>query len=206
MNVTEGSDGTLVVTHDSTRWSKWLFGIAIVFGGTALYDFFIGTRGTDRLVGVLGGVGVCVIAGLALLERTRFTFDPNARTITWRRRWAWWSREGALAFESVKEVAVQVPIGDDGVPSRRISLQLVNRPELPLTAGYSPDGDEAIVKIARRIREALGMAGDDSPSAAAAALAKAGRPIDAIRLLRQEHGLSLTEAKRRVDEFKSKLQ
>jgi hypothetical protein len=152
------------------------------------------------MAGPLLGATMCFAIAVATSETARFAFDPARRRIDWRRRWTWWRRAGVIPFDHVRDVLVQSPVGDDGVPSRRIALRLADGGELPMTTGYSPDPDDAMVHLASRIRALVGLAGDES--APVAALAKTGRTIDAVRLLRQTTGVSLDEAVRRVDELR----
>src|SRR5262249_1829325 len=158
----------------------------------------------ERLGGLVGGAVTGLVGGLLLLEDARFAFDRATRTIAWWRRWAWSRREGSLAFDDVTGVRIETPIGDEGVPSRRIVLDVAGaRRPLPLTVGFAPDPRGDTLRLAGRIREALGRSRDVPPAEAAAALARLGRTIDAIKLLREAENLSLTEAKRRVDEMRS---
>ena len=99
---------------------------------------------------------------------------------------------------------VQVPIGDDGTPSRRICLVLTDGSVVPITVGYRPDADGEIVRTAEAIRKVLGLTVSPSAADSAKIFVDAGHIVDAIRLLRQEEGLTLNEAKRRVDDLRSR--
>jgi hypothetical protein len=199
MQTRDGGDGSLVVTYEGTGFTKFLLAIALVFAGTAIYDVTIGTRGTDRMIGLAGGIATCLLAGLVSFERSHFTFDSSTRTIVWSRRWGFRRRSGSIPFDSVREVAVQRPIGDDGTPSRRIALQIHNGREVPITVGFRPDSDGAILKVAESIRTRLGQPPAGFPVASLQALVDAGQTIEAIKRLREDEGLSLLEAKSRVD-------
>jgi len=204
MQARDRGDGTLVVTYDGTRLPKFLFVIALIFAGTATYDMVLGARGTDRLIGLVGGITTCVLAGLMFLEQSHFAFDASARTIVWSRRWGFRRRSGSIPFDRVREVAVQRPLGDDGAPSRRIALQIHDGPEVPITVGYSSDIDDEVLAIASQIRARLGQPPTGSPVAQVRALVDAGQTLEAIKRLREDEGLSLTEAKRRVDAITKK--
>jgi hypothetical protein len=204
MQAHDRGDGTLVVTYDGTSLTKLLFVIALILLGTATYDVLIGSRGTDRLIGLVGASATCVLAGLASLEQCRFAFDPSTRTIVWRRRWGFRQRSGSIPFDSVREVALQRPIGDEGVPSRRIALLFHDAREVPVTVGYRPDAHDEILKIAALIRTRLGQPPGGSPSESLQALVNAGQTIEAIKRLREDEGLSLSDAKRRVDAIREK--
>jgi hypothetical protein len=171
------------------------------FLAVAGYDVFIGARGTERLVALFGAAATCVLVAIAFLERAWFQFAPNTRTVTWRRRWAMRQRSGSMPFGSIQSVLVERPIGDEGTPSRRITLRTIDGREIPITVGYRPDADGTTVRIASRIRAVLGHEADATHMSNVRALIAAGRTIDAIRVVREEEGLSLLDAKRRVEEI-----
>lgn len=96
-------------------------------------------------------------------------------------------------------MVAEVPIGDTGVPNRRVALHLADGSVLPITVGYQPDSDGEIARTAERIRRALGQPSDLSPLDSARLMVERGQIVEAIKILRAGEGLSLTEAKRRVD-------
>jgi hypothetical protein len=199
MRTHKTADGALVVTYESTVVSKWLFGGFVLFALVAVYDVSIGTRGTDRMVALVGAMAVCALSGLVLLERSHFTFDPRTRTVRWERRWAWSTKSGSLPFDRIRSVIAQTMGETREYPDRRICLQPIDGALVPLTAGYASDPGGELVQITEQIRAVLGAQPATSDESLAA-LVRAGRTMDAIRLLR-EQGLSLTEAKRRLDEL-----
>jgi hypothetical protein len=199
MKADEAPDGTLVVSYDGSALTKVLLAVAAMFLGLAGYDTLLGTRGTDRVFGLVASAGGLAGAGLMFLEWTRFEFAPATRTVTWQRRWALRRRQGALAFGDIGAVLAERPIGDDGTPSRRIVLKATGG-DVPITVGYQADPDGEVVAIADRIRGLLGQR-VDPPVDDVRQLAEAGRLIDAIRVLREREGLSLTEAKQRLEEL-----
>jgi hypothetical protein len=134
-------------------------------------------------------------------ETSRFVFDPARRTVEWRRRFLFRERGGTLPFDAIEQVELQVPIGDDGIPSRRVALRLRDGGELPLTVGYSVDFDGSRRALALRLRALLGLPVEPSVDDEARRLASSGRIIEAVKHVRRETGVSLTEAKRRVDKL-----
>jgi hypothetical protein len=193
------SDGSLLLTYDSRSWSKWLFGGALIMAATAVYDLTLGTRGDDRLIGLIGGITTCALAGLVMLETTRFHADRFKRVIEWQRRWAFQRRAGTIRFADIRHVAIERPIGDHGVPSRRIVIHLHNGTMVPVTAGYRPDADDAIGGAAESLRQMIGHDVRPSSEESVRALLSSGRKLDAIKLLVEDEKLSLSDAKARVD-------
>ena len=188
MAIEERPDG-IVVSDNSAGLTKLMLAVTALFLGVAVYDVFIGARGTKRLVGLLGAAGTCALIAVAFLEVAWFHFARDARIVTWRRRWALRERSGAMPFASIDLVLVERPLGDDGTPSRRITLKTKNGESIPITVGYRPDADGAVLQIATHLQNVK-------------ALIAAGRTIDAIRVVREEEGLSLVDAKRRVEELR----
>ncbi len=195
-------NGTLILSYDKTGLAKWLFGAAAVFLAIAGYDHFISFHGTDRMIGLLAGAGICVLAGLALHETARVRVDPAAKTITWSRHIAFWRRGGTLKFSEVRDVIVETPTGTRHVPSQRISLRLSDGSLLPLTYGCGPDADGHIKRSAELFRRALGQPGEPSAAASAQVLVELGRFTEAVRLLVSRGGLSLTGARQQVEAMK----
>jgi hypothetical protein len=202
MTIVERGDGSLVVTYDSTRLTRLMLVLAAALLLVAAYDVFVGTRGTDRLVGLIAASGTCLLIALVFLERVWFQFAADTHILTWRRRWALRERSGSIPFDSIESVIVERPIGDDGTPSRRIVLKSESGEMIPITVGYRPDADGIVLQIADKIRARLGHNTGATHMRNVKALVAAGRNIDAIRVLREEEGLTLVDAKRRVDELR----
>ena len=201
MTIDERDDGTIIVTYDSTRLTWLMLAGAAVCLTVAGYDVSIGARGTDRVLGLFGAAGTCLLVAVVFLERAWFEFAPATRIVTWRRRWALRERSGTMPFKAIQSVLVERPIGDEGTPSRRIVLKTMDGDDIPITVGYRPDADGAVLHIAGRIRALLGHQESGGHMHTVQALLAAGKTIDAIRVLREEEGLSLLDAKRRVEEL-----
>jgi hypothetical protein len=204
MNLEEAADGTLIVTYDGRTLTKLMLVATALFVGVAGYDLFVGARGTDRLVGLLGASATCLIVSIVFLETARFEFAISTHLVTWRRRWGLRERSGTIPFGAIQSVMVERPLGDDGTPSRRINLRTADGSGIPLTVGYRPDSDGAILKIADQIRAVLRHTAGEARSDDVPALVAAGKTIEAIKILRETEGLSLTDAKQRVDDLRRK--
>lgn len=205
MHARKDIDGTLVLTYDSSVWAKWSFGAVVALLAVAGYDSFVSSHKPNRMIGLLAGAGVCALAGLALHETACTRIDPATRSIRWSRRIAFWRRAGTLTFSEVRDVMVESPTGTRGVPSQRISLLLADGSLLPLTYGCGPDFDGHIARAAELFRKALGQPEQPSVSASAQVLVELGRFTEAVRLLATSGGLSLTDAKQRVEAMKERL-
>ena len=196
----------LTIEHRNASAGRVFLGLAIACAAWAIAPvlFDRSFRNEEQFVGRLAGAGVLAIVALVLSENSRFTFDRRRRLATWQLRWAFSTKTGTLPFDQIETVVVETPIGDEGVPSRRAVIKTAGR-DIPLSVGYRPDGDGECLALAIRIRAFIGcdsdltMSSDDVIMDSVRAALRAGRTLDAIRLVRQHRGLSLEEAKKLVD-------
>ena len=202
METREDADGSLVLTYDSSRWTKWLIGATLVLLGAAAYDYFVGARGDERLIGLLAGSATTALSALVVLEQSTFRVDPRSRLIEWEQRWGFRRRAGITPFADVKHVSAERPIGDSGVPSRRVCLHLADGSLLPVTVGYRLDAGQKISRAAEALRRVLGQDAVPPPTESARAMIEQGRTVEAIRILVEREGLSLSDAKDRVDQIR----
>jgi hypothetical protein len=197
MKTVERPDGTLFVSHDRVRLARCFAVLgactAIALAGD-LFGFWRGGRW-----GLFAATLSCWLTALALWERAWFVFDPRSSTIDWERRWPWFTRSGSLGFSSVATVLVQSPVGDSGIPSRRVTLKLTDGRELPLTRGFLTDSGDRILMLGGRIRQLIGRGAAD-PAASVHAFAAAGQSLDAVRLRRQTSDVTLDRAVKDVRE------
>jgi hypothetical protein len=159
MRVQETADGTVVVSHDGARFAAWLLAIGGLVGAGAIVEAVAASG--ERVIGLVGGACTLLLIGVVMFERSRFAFDPKTKSVQWFRRWAWWTGEGSIPFAQVAEIVVHSPLGDDGTPSRRIVLRVDGRREIPLTASFQTDADDAVLRLGQKLRA---MVGRPSPS------------------------------------------
>jgi hypothetical protein len=81
VKVEQPVDGTIIITYDSSRLTKLLLGAVPLILCVAAYDVFVGTGGTDRLIGLLASAGTCVAIGIVFLETTWFEFAGATRIL-----------------------------------------------------------------------------------------------------------------------------
>lgn len=194
-------DGSLVLSYDSAPWPKVLFVLTGLFAATAIYDLTIGSRGGDRLVGLIGAVVTCGLMGVVVTESARVRVSFATRTIEWQRMWAFRRWAGTVAFDEVQSIFAERSIGTERIPSRRIVLKTRDGRDIPFTLGYRPDGGEGLVRLAEQVRRVVGLAGLAVSDDVLRAMLEDGRTIDAIKHLRETKGLSLLEAKHVVEDL-----
>src|SRR5581483_1031621 len=134
--VFQQSDHTLIVETDSATFAK-----LCLFGGgvcavSAAVKFLSQPHPFDNesFVGLLAGAVIGLLLFLVVFEQNVFVFDRTRRVVRWQRRRAFSKKSGETPFAEIQAVVAQRPIGDDGVPSRRVAL-LTPGQELPLSLG-----------------------------------------------------------------------
>jgi hypothetical protein len=201
MLVRQPSRDRLVISQDDRGWEQ-----LAKYGAFLCLMLAVGTYSNNRQKveqwgGLLGGAVCCMLTYLAFYERSSFEFDRATKKIRWRRRRSWRERAGEIDFYDVKAVIAQRPIGDEGMPSRRVVL-LTRQGEFPLRRSYQPDSGHGDVLV-NRLKEFLGLPADDPIFEKARQFAKAGHQQEAIRLLRDERKLSLSDASERVEAYRN---
>jgi hypothetical protein len=194
-------DGSLVLTYDSAPWPKVLFVLTGLFAATAIYDLTIGSRGDDRLIGLIGAIATCGLMAVVVTESARVRISFATRTIEWRRMWAFRRWAGTVAFDEVQSIFAERSIASDTIPSRRIVLKTRDGRDIPFTQGYRPDGSDGLVRLAEQVRHLVGLADLAVSDDVLRSFLEDGRTIDAIKHLRETKGLSLVEAKHAVDDL-----
>lgn len=173
--------------------------LGLFFFGWLIIHWWTRHPNDERFTGLIGASITCLLF-LLLSETSDFVFDANTQRLTWNRRVGLVRRSGMVPFDEIEHVVIRTALGSDAVaPSQRIAL-LTRNGELPLTASYSP-GD-AYAEDAERLRAFLGRTQVDPLAASTRALVAADRDLDAIRDLRLQRGLSLTEAHDEVERIR----
>lgn len=198
MTAWEESDGTVVLAHDTRVWSRCAIAVTFLFLGTAAYDYVLTPRGDDRLVGLLASAATMAVIAYVMSERSRFRVDPAQRRIDWEQGFALRMKRGSIPFDEVRDVTLERPIGDQGVPSRRVILHLAGGSRMPVTVGYRPDGDRAVTLAAEMLRRALGHMGPGI-SDTARLLVDAGRNVNAVKRPAEDDGRPLADARKEID-------
>lgn len=201
MKFTQPSDDILIVKVEANAFAFLFLVCFIVLGSMAALQYArTGSMHSERFQGSVGGAAMGLLGFLFMFERSVFVFDGVQRQVRWHRRRALRKRAGVIPFGMIQSVAMQSPLGDEGVPSRRIVLVLPGQ-EIPISMGYFPDHGDSCLMLGERIRQLIGLSERDRDlfMASVRAAIESGRITEAVRLLREEKQMSLEEAKQRVD-------
>ena len=178
---------------------KPVFTPGILFAAAALLAAhalgFVGVP-VDPTYPVWIGAGFFAFGAVMFFRRDTMTFDTARETIEVHKWSLFRSDKRTLRFDEVKAVSLQ-SIPDMSRSTWRAALEVEGGP-VPLTEAYF-GGSEDWEPMAAEIRTLLGATRLREPVDDIEALVREGRMIDAIRQLSERDGLSLTEAKIRVD-------
>jgi hypothetical protein len=165
-----------------------------------LYTWLHQPSRTDRMIGLAGAAAICAIVFLFAYEKNDFHFDRQTRLLAWSRQQGFFKHKGVVPIGSIERVVLQSCIGNNRYyPKRRVVL-VTRDCELPLTISYQNDRMNEV--MAERIRAFLDISSKSLLDDSIESLVATGRDLDAIRLLREKNGLSLSDARDIVDRIK----
>ena len=117
----------------------------------------------------------------------------------------WRITRKVIPFASIEDVLIDTMVSDaPGATSYRLSLSTSEGP-VPFSATYEAGADRFQQMRAVLVNAIFGQASAPAAQDPVRALVAAGRTIDAISLLRQREGISLTEAKARIDDIQREI-
>ncbi len=191
-----------LVIEVSSRLAKGSGFAALFLVAFPLVQFLLHKRmDEERLIGFIGGAVTSGLVYLVAYESSLFAFDSRTRLLTWRRKRSLSKKQGTLPFGRIEQVILESAIGNTKYsPKHRVMLR-TGEGELPLSIDY--EHNEINQTLAERIRSRLGLSPESLVIDSVQSLVERGLTIDAIRLLREKRGLSLTEAKSLIAQMKA---
>ena len=192
------------ITEDTPQRLKlrdrtlWISAVCCAASAVLLASF---VAAPDHL-GLLAVSGLFFVFALGFLRTTDVTFDKARRTCDMRRVDVLRLTRTHLSFDDIVDIKVDIePLqGELQVTACRLSLVTASA-VLPLTASYEPSL-ERYNAMRDRILDVLFADGRRPPAAdPVEALAREGRTIDAVAVLRKRERLTLTAARARVAEI-----
>lgn len=199
---------TELVVVDVTLWMSIPFAFGFVY---MLYQtihramLHTGNR-WDTLAPIIMG-----LFAFASAQHTRFAFNADRRTVRWRRFQSFRFHSGSLSFDGVSDVAIETTLTDKGGKVHRLAL-VTSQGRIPMSNGYSGLGN--FDKMQARILEfvkgpgAAGTAAADKEAeliSSLKSLLAQGRKIDAVKLLCDDDGYGLADAKRLIDSMEAEM-
>ena len=190
MRIVENSSSRLVL-RDRTYWITIVCFAAALFGA----GYFALHPGDPR---ELVPTALFIAFGLAFLHSTDVVFDKIDRRCVVRRLDVVKVTNTELLFHDIKDIKVDVSaLGERGRVTCRLALATATGP-LPLTASFEPDLDRYTEMRAIIAGVVFPPGQQPPPSDPARDLARAGRLVEAVAVLRQRDKLSLTDAMARA--------
>ena len=185
---------TELVLQDSWLWIAWVFAIVslpVLYSGT-----FLESRTGNFIMG-----GFLLLCALVIVRKSRFVFDARERVVRWRQILMFRTSAGSLPFDDVRGIGIESFEGEG--QTYRLTILTAAKP-VPLSSGYSC-GKAKYTNLRTTIATFLNLEPGSQEGAIEMApsvleLIRAGRKIEAIRLLRSMKEMSLLDAKRIVDE------
>lgn len=176
---------------------------AVLLAG-ALLCLFLSLRGwiegerTEDILGPASGGLMFLFGAWFLYRRSSFRFDKHRETLTWSIERIGWSKKGVWPFASLRTLALVASIRHANGSGATYRLVLSgDEGELCLSLGTHDKA--ALTTAGRRLRIFLDMDPDRLTEDGIAHLLQKKERIAAIKMLRQEKGLSLTDAKREAE-------
>ena len=208
MKIARHTDSELVI-EDSLIWLAIVFCLATL---PLLYSAIILGK-TKYFI----PAGLVLLFALICLRKTTCTFDSARRTVFVQTRAPFKLSRSSVPFEKIEDVVLDANTLGQQRPQYRLALVTPDGP-IPLAGSYG--SGRARYEAARQTilefltrgshpseQNARPAVSTSAPSALSELdpsvinLLRQGRKIDAITLFRTTHNVSLTEAKRRVDEI-----
>jgi hypothetical protein len=196
---------TELVVKDSSVWLTALFaGFAVVM--TAAVGF-------SQPIKLLAPA-VFLLFGTITARSSTFSFDGMQRTVRWSGFRPFKAESGAILFDEIDDVVVEVSSGGNGAIAYRLALK-TRQGLVPMAYAYSGSRD-GYAALRRQILAFVKPGLQHEPPAShvegipvdlassIASLLQQGRSIDAVALLRTREKISLAEAKKRVDAVNTK--
>lgn len=177
-----------------TAYATLLAGLGLCGAGLAALAGWLSLEESALIPIGFGFLLAC--GGLLLFKWESTVFDRAERRILWSKQSLLSARKGEIPFAAVERLLIDTTRSETAISTARLILRA--GPEtLPLTAYYSRSRAEWL-PVKRRIEQILGLP-QGSLEDDLRALKAQGQVIEAVKLLRQERGLGLREAKEEVD-------
>jgi hypothetical protein len=183
-------DGCLIVAVRSPLPAA-VGGLGLLFIGWLAYEVFSHSHNYERMQGLAGAIFTCMTF-LAVYERSDFRFDARRNRLSWSRRIGPFNSSDELALDQIQSVLMETAMGQSRYyPKHRLVLRTATG-AIPIRRSYQRDDMQSVVL--GQIRDYLRMPPDPGRTDTVLALIDAHRDVEAIKLLRETRGLSLTDA------------
>lgn len=200
-----------IVVRDSSIWMTVIF--------VLWYLVMVGiTVNTHNWKG-LAFSHLLLLAGVAWLRRSTFTFDAGAQKIRWRRLRMFRMASGELPFSAVQDIRLDESMGSgsgSNVTIYRLTIVTASG-DVPMADVYSSGRDHftrlraTLLALVRgeKLPPQTGTVTDAARAAelndSVRALLQQGRKVDAILLVQRTDHLDLTEATFRVNQVENQI-
>ena len=149
-------------------------------------------------------VGIAVfISYLLFTEKSIFDFNNISKQLLWSRKRFFKKKEGIISFHNINKVIVENSKSSNSRPNCRVAL-IMNSEKIPISVAYLGNS-KVCWDVAEKIRQVLEHSESDLIDDSIREMINLGSDIEAIKLIRDQKGLSLTEAKQELDRLKGNI-
>ena len=198
MKITKDSQDLVVIEHKPGLF-EYILSIASIFLIITFFEIILLTpEDKKNLLGAAFGC-IFIISALALFyEQNEFKFNTISRQLSWKRNRFFKKTDGILSFHNIKNVVIQTYSNKNSSLSRVVLK--TDSEDLPLTISYI--GNHGCRKVTEKLHSLFKFESRDLVMDSVFEMVSKGNEIEAIKLLRNEKEISLTEAKNVVTDLK----
>ena len=198
MKITKDSQDLVVIEHKPGLF-EYILSIASIFLIITFFEIILLTpEDKKNLLGAAFGC-IFIISALALFyEQNEFKFNTISRQLSWKRNRVFKKTDGILSFHNIKNVVIQTYSNKNSSLSRVVLK--TDSEDLPLTISYI--GNHGCRKVTEKLHSLFKFESRDLVMDSVFEMVSKGNEIEAIKLLRNEKEISLTEAKNVVTDLK----
>lgn len=201
MKIIESTDRKLVVEDFSWR-------MGAVFGSSSLYAIWkisgIKFSNLEDILGPFLALAMMLLATALLTYRTRFDFDLDSKKVKWFSKRITGFKGGEFPLSDIGNVVIQGSTAgnSNNVPTYSITIEKTDGSKIPLSPAYIAD-EKGNTEAIEKIRELLTMDTDISEikDQSVESMVADGRIVDAIKMVRNWQGVSLTDAHNIIKEI-----
>lgn len=201
MKVSKDNNEQLVVESKPglLGWFLLVWAFAMLF--FLIKSYFEIPRNIKDIFGAGTGGLFVFLAYMVFYEKTVFNFNKISKQLIWKRRRFLKNTGGIISFHNINNVILQNSSATGSASNVRVAL-ITDTEQIPLTTAYLGN-DNLCIKIAKKVRQAIKHPDKDLLMDSVKEMIKNGHEIEAIKLLRTENDLSLSEAKKQVENIRN---
>lgn len=209
MNIAEQTPSRLVIEEQAWKLGTFITVCALMLGYKGYESWLYHRAFVEDVVGPICGTIMLLGAGWTLTFYSRFEFDKVRGQLRWQKRRLLMNRGGTVPFSEIGQVKVEVMEREKYLLTRP-TIALKNGEEIPMQLGFAQRSGadyvlaQTILRFLGRNEEAEAM--QKNASQPFISSMTSGNKIEAIKLMRLSSGMSLKDAKKKVEALMSEME